>query len=95
MSKKGEPADCDAPPGKCPLGGDHYDDFESAEAGVESHLAGKYSATEGLRKSGVNGTSNHTRHIDSVECYVCGTVFEHDMNYEDAYCPECGEMIEV
>lgn len=52
MSKKGEPADCDAPPGKCPLGGDHYDDFESAKAGIDARLADEYGAVQSLsRKS--------------------------------------------
>lgn len=30
-----------------------------------------------------------------VECYVCGTVFTHDANYDDAWCTSCGELIEI
>lgn len=31
----------------------------------------------------------------TVECMRCGTDFEHDANFEDAYCPSCGMMIDI
>lgn len=58
MSKKGEAAPCDASPGKCPLGGDHYDSLESAEAGIESRLTNEHSATEGITKSQAKSSSS-------------------------------------
>lgn len=66
MSKKGEPADCDAPPGKCPLGGDHYDDFESAKAGIDARLANEHDATAGLQKAKTKSSEAHAAPSDEA-----------------------------
>lgn len=66
MSKKGEPADCDAPPGKCPLGGDHYDDFESAKAGIDARLANEHDATAGLQKTKTKSSEAHAAPSDEA-----------------------------
>ena len=31
----------------------------------------------------------------NVECPQCMTEFKHDANFEDAWCPQCGGLIEV
>lgn len=39
MNAKGEAAPCHAEPGNCPLGGDHYDNREEAQAGIEERMS--------------------------------------------------------
>jgi len=38
ISDKGEAAPCDAPPGKCPKGGEHFDSPEAAQKSYESNM---------------------------------------------------------
>mgnify|MGYP000989614437 CR=1 FL=1 len=39
MNSKGEAAPCTAEPGNCPLGGDHYDNKEDAQVGIEKSMS--------------------------------------------------------
>lgn len=38
-SRKGENVKCEAPPGRCPLGGDHYETKEEADSALESRMS--------------------------------------------------------
>lgn len=39
MNSRGEAAPCHAEPGNCPLGGDHYESKEEAQAGIEERMS--------------------------------------------------------
>lgn len=51
MSDRGEMAPCMARPGNCPLGGDHYDSKEEAQAGIEARLAREHDVNAGISKN--------------------------------------------
>lgn len=46
MNGKGESAKCVAPPGKCPLEGEHYESEEEADSGIDQHLTKKFQPYE-------------------------------------------------
>lgn len=51
MSERGEMAPCKAEPGNCPLGGDHYESKEEAQAGIEARLAEEHDVNSGISKN--------------------------------------------
>lgn len=51
MSERGEMAPCKAEAGNCPLGGDHYESKEEAQAGIEARLAEEHDVNSGIRKN--------------------------------------------
>lgn len=58
-NRKGESATCDAPPGKCPLGGEHFDTAEEAQEHFESTRGDQH----------LKGVSKKAKSADTVEVY--------------------------
>lgn len=61
MNKHGVRAVCEAPEGECPLGGDHYETIEEADAGIAARHEAKHPSFQGLqskasRKAGVRNS---------------------------------------
>lgn len=51
IGRDGQPHECTAETGKCPLGGEHYDSLEKCETAVEKTTAHNNQNSQGLKKS--------------------------------------------
>lgn len=59
VGRDGNPKECTAEPGKCPLGGEHYGSMEECEAAIEKNAASHHSSSSTLKKQ-ANGSNAST-----------------------------------
>lgn len=90
MNSKGEAAPCHAEPGNCPLGGDHYDSKDEAQAGIEERMSDHSFANLAKNPSGSlvqdNGiTAGDKAVLKAERSVVQGNVFVTIDNADEPY----------